>query len=133
METIRDPRWTQTVRTALASVVVASAIAGSLLASESDGPVRNLEPDTTKVVFRSVSLPVRVEHRYRMLGRVRPLLFWISREDVGGAQVTWREAADGVGYELLIGSDPERAPRRINRWGYIGEERRAPTPVCSAS
>ena len=124
MDTIRNRHRTHTIGTALACVVVAGAIAGSLVASESDGPVRNLEPDAATVVFRSVSLPVRVEHRYRMLGRVRPLLFWISRDDIGEAQVTWREAGNGVGYELLIGSDPERAPRRINRWGYIGEERK---------
>src|SRR5262249_20132590 len=26
------------------------------------------------------------------------------------------------GIELLIGSDPHRAPRQINRWGYIAED-----------
>src|SRR5215471_4536834 len=34
---------------------------------------------------------------------------------------------DGVEHEysLLIGSDPERAPRKINRWGYIDEDVKA--------
>jgi hypothetical protein len=69
-------------------------------------------------------LPVTAEHRYRMLARVRPLLFWISKDDVGGARVSWRgDDVGGTGFELLIGSDPDRAPRRINRWGYIAEER----------
>ncbi len=70
------------------------------------------------------SLPIVAEHRYRMAAKVRPLLlFWIGRENVGGAEVVWRRSQDGgVGFELLIGSDPARAPRRINRWGYIAEE-----------
>ena len=71
------------------------------------------------------SLPVLAEHRYRMLVKVRPLLFWISRDDVGGARITWRgDAAGDAGYELLIGSDPAKAPRKINRWGYIAEQSR---------
>ena len=53
-----------------------------------------------------------------MLAKVRPLLFWISKDDVGGARVSWRGDADGAfGLDLLIGSDPARAPRQINRWG----------------
>src|SRR5215470_8591019 len=68
-------------------------------------------------------LPVVSEHRYRMLAKVRPLLFWISRDDVGMAKVSWRgNDAEGFGLDLLIGSDPLRAPRKINRWGYIAEE-----------
>ena len=88
MEAIGDRHRRHAIGTALACVVVASAIAGSLLASESNEPVRNLEPDAKTAVFRSVSLPVRAAHRYRMLGRVRPLLFWISRDDVRGRMVT---------------------------------------------
>lgn len=70
------------------------------------------------------SLPVAAEHRYRMAAKIRPLLlFWIGRDNVGGARAVWRRGPDGaVGFELLIGSDPARAPRRINRWGYIAEE-----------
>ena len=68
-------------------------------------------------------LPVRSEHRYRMLAKVRPLLFWITKDDVGGARVSWRgDDAGAFGLELLIGSDPLRAPRKVNKWGYIAEE-----------
>jgi len=64
-----------------------------------------------------------IEHHYTMTARVRPLLlFWISRSGVGDATVTWRRAPGQTGHSLLIGSDPDRAPRRINRWGYIDEE-----------
>jgi len=63
------------------------------------------------------------QHHYSMTARVRPLVvFWITRSGVGDAVVTWRRGPREVGYSLLIGSDPDRAPRRINRWGYIDEE-----------
>ena len=62
-------------------------------------------------------------HHYSVSARVRPLLlFWIRCHDVGDAVVTKRRGSGQSGYTLLIGSDPERAPRRINRWGYIDEE-----------
>jgi len=60
---------------------------------------------------------------YSIAARIRPLLvFWLSRSGVGDAVVTRRTAPGEASYSLLIGSDPERAPRRINRWGYIQEE-----------
>lgn len=68
-------------------------------------------------------LPAVQEHAYQMNARIRPLLFWIRKNDVGDARITWR-AQDGAGrgYELLVGSDPLRAPRKINKWGFIREE-----------
>jgi len=63
------------------------------------------------------------QFQYSMTARVRPLLlFWISRSGVGGATVTRERTAERTCFALLIGTDPERAPRRINRWGYIEEE-----------
>jgi hypothetical protein len=70
-------------------------------------------------------LPVIKEHRYRMAAKIRPLLFWIGKDNVGGARVRWRQGeGDDRGYDLLIGSDPQRAPRKVNRWGFIQEESR---------
>jgi len=61
-------------------------------------------------------------HHYTMSVRVRPLLlFWIGRSNVGDAIVTRAATPHETRYSLLIGSDPDRAPRRINRWGYIEE------------
>jgi hypothetical protein len=61
-------------------------------------------------------------HHYMLSARVRPLvLFWIGRSNVGDAIITRAVAPQEVRYSLLIGSDPDRAPRRINRWGYIEE------------
>lgn len=57
-----------------------------------------------------------------MNARIRPLLFWIRKNNVGAARITWRGNREGAhGYELLVGSDPLKAPRKINRWGYIAE------------
>jgi hypothetical protein len=69
-------------------------------------------------------MPAVREESYVVNARVRPmLLFWISRDNIGEARITWRKGpADGRAFELLIGSDPLRAPRRINRWGFIVEE-----------
>jgi hypothetical protein len=62
-------------------------------------------------------------HHYSIAARVRPLLvFWIGRSGVGDAIVTRQLSPGEATYALLIGSDPDRAPRRINRWGYIKEE-----------
>lgn len=70
------------------------------------------------------TLPVVTEHRYRIAGKIRPLLlFWVGRDNVGSARVRWRRGERGdTGYDLLIGSDPARAPRRLNRWGFVMEE-----------
>jgi hypothetical protein len=69
-------------------------------------------------------VPVVREARYRISAAVRPLyLFWIRTDNVGGARILWRSDGDGRrGYELLIGSDPRRAPRRINHWGWERED-----------
>ena len=84
--------------------------------------------ETRAAGTRPDGLPVVAEHYYRMLAKVRPLLFWISRDNVGGARIGWLGDQEGArGFELLIGSDPARAPRKINRWGYIAEEVRGST------
>jgi len=73
----------------------------------------------------SDSPPIFKESKYRMSAAIRPLLFWIGDSDVGGARIVWRRGEDGRrGYEFLLGSDPTRAPRKINRWGFVREELR---------
>jgi hypothetical protein len=72
----------------------------------------------------SGALPVLRLHRYKMAGRVRPLLFWIGRDDVGMGEIVWRGAEGALAYELLIGTDAAKAPRGINRWGFILEDSR---------
>jgi hypothetical protein len=64
------------------------------------------------------------ERQYRMAGRIRPLLFWISSENVGGGTLRWKSDGGATAYEILIGTDPARAPKGLNRWGYLAEETR---------
>jgi hypothetical protein len=61
---------------------------------------------------------------YIMTGRVRLLLFWAGADDVGGGYI--RRAAppnapSSKMFQLVIGSDPAKAPRAINRWGAAWE------------
>jgi hypothetical protein len=75
----------------------------------------------------TASLAAGEHHHYTMNARVRPLLvFWISKSNVGDAMTLRRQEGNEAQYSLLIGSDPERAPRRINRWGYIDENLSGP-------
>jgi hypothetical protein len=47
----------------------------------------------------------------------------VGRDNVGDALFTWRQDPSGRrAYQLLVGSDPVRTPRQINRWGFIAEE-----------
>lgn len=67
-------------------------------------------------------LPIIKAYRYAMTGRIRPLLFWISRDGVGHGQIVWRADTQGAtAIELFVSSDPARAPRGIDRWGYLIE------------
>jgi hypothetical protein len=69
-------------------------------------------------------LPVAREHTYRMAGKIRLLLLWVGRDDVGSGVIRWRGAGDETAIELLIGSDPARAPGQLNKWGYLVEAMR---------
>jgi hypothetical protein len=70
----------------------------------------------------ALSLTNGQRHHYTIGARVRPLLFWIGKDDVGDAVLARKRDSDAASYALLIGSDPERTPRGINRWGYLAEE-----------
>jgi hypothetical protein len=74
--------------------------------------------------FPARRLGVLADRRYTMHAGIRPLyLFWIRRDNVGSARVWWRQAEDGSrGFEMIVGSDPKRAPRKVNKWGYFSEE-----------
>lgn len=96
-------------------LAVAVAAAGSIAA----GAAR--QPPPTAACERTFQASCTT-HRYTLAARVRPLLFWISKDNVGEAHLTWLVGEDGKrGYRLLIGSDPTRAPRKVNRWGYVTE------------
>lgn len=99
-------------------------VAGLTLVAANALTVRSAEPVASgPAAIPGAALPVEKTHIYAMSGKIRPLLFWIGRDHVGMARIVWRRGADGArAYELLIGTDPASAPRRLNRWGYIAEE-----------
>jgi len=110
-------------------LVVASTLASCVFtgvpatARTGTRPVDSTAPD----VVPGAQLPAARVRHYRMSGAVRPLLFWIGRDDIGLARITWRRGSNGTyGYELLVGTDPALAPRSLNRWGYIAEEALGP-------
>ncbi len=61
------------------------------------------------------------EYLYRIIGKVRFLFFWLGADDVGGARIAWRGDDRDRAVSLLIGSEPQRAPRKVNEWGYVRE------------
>jgi hypothetical protein len=100
------------------------ALAGVLAGSRFTGIAQRVDASAAAPKAVGGPSPSGVsEHRYRIIGKVRMLLFWISSDDdVGGARVAWQhDGSDCATISLLIGSDPARAPRRINEWGYIRE------------
>ena len=97
----------------LLSAVWVSVGAASHAPAQRHGPSTLPAPD---------DLPIAAEYHYRLSGSARPFLFWITRDNVGSGRMTWRRAANGtLSLELLMGSDPARAPFKTNRWGYIRE------------
>jgi len=105
----RHHRWPAVALAALLSVL-------ALPATSVTAPSANGAADGVRIEGRNA------EHRYRIVGKVRLLLVWVSADDVGGARLTWRGGDSSQSVALLIGSDPQRAPRGVNEWGYIREE-----------
>jgi hypothetical protein len=68
----------------------------------------------------SVQPRVDAEYDYVMTARVRLLLFWVNKDDVGGGYIRRGASpndAQSQVIQLLMGSDPAKTPRAINRWG----------------
>ena len=114
------------MRTAILTAALAGLIAGATAGAPQGAP-RTGDPPALPAAgaVPGAGLPIVKSHAYVMAGAVRPILFWMGRDDIGLARIVWRaDAAGPRGYELLVGTDPARAPRAINRWGYISEETR---------
>ena len=106
----------------LAVLVLAVGVAPLLATTKpATAPTEPALTESASVPGQALSI-VRA-HRYRMAGRIRPLLFWIGRDEVGFARIVWRaDEMGGRAFEFLVGTDPAVAPRRLNRWGYIAEQ-----------
>jgi len=63
---------------------------------------------------------VESDYQYVMTCKLRLLLFWAGRDDVGGGYVRIGKASGDdrqTMIQILFGSDPARTPFSINRWG----------------
>ena len=98
---------------------IAIAVTSELVGA---GSTRSAPGVPTEIPGRD--LPVVREHTYRMAGKIRLVMIWVGRDDVGSGVIRWRGAGDDKAIELLIGSDPKRAPGQLNKWGYLVEEMR---------
>ncbi len=104
----------------VARILAAGGLAGALvvgaLAQPAPAPQAAPgvpDPSLQVAALLQGKLPVVAEHRYRIAGKIRPLLFWIGKDSVGGARLRWRRARrGGKGYDLLIGSDPRERRAR---------------------
>jgi hypothetical protein len=99
-----------------ATLVLLAAIVGSFCAEGVAAP--GLAAWTGSAVAETRG---DVDHLYRITGKVRFLLFWVGADDVGSARIAWRGGDRDRSVSLLIGSEPQRAPRQVNEWGYIRE------------
>ncbi len=71
------------------------------------------------VAWIRASNKIVAQYDYRMSVKIRILVFWISRDDVGGGYIRRLEAPDDPrlkSLEVLFGSDPKKAGG-VNRWG----------------
>src|SRR5678816_908676 len=62
----------------------------------------------------------KVQYNYVMTGRVRLVLFWVRADDVGGGYIRRSYGTSDPDVritQVLFGSDPAKAPRKINHWG----------------
>jgi hypothetical protein len=111
----------------LALVPAACVLTSTVLADVNPPRVVAAGSAWTDDLLPGERLRTHMVRRYTMSGRIRPLLFWFGRDNIGLARVVWRRDEQGArGYELLVGTDPARAPRSLNRWGYVAEEASGP-------
>ena len=104
------------MRTTLTTAALACALIGGRPAAE------DARPDPVTPAPAILAGTGVEEHRYTIVGRVRLLLFWTGHDGLGGARMVRRRDAHGTTLMFLVGSDPDRAPRRVNQWSYVREE-----------
>jgi hypothetical protein len=77
-----------------------------------------------------------VQYDYIMTVRLRLLFFWASKDDVGSGYIRRGVSPDDPReefFQVLFGSDPDKAPRAINRWGAGTEVAWHKDPVSAQS
>jgi hypothetical protein len=113
------------MRIPAAALVMLATVAGLGARPTTFTPDASADNSTSELVpveLPGQRLPVVAEHTYRMAGKIRVLLLWVGRDDVGSGVIKWRGNGDHKAFEVLIGSDPQKAPSQLNKWGLIAEE-----------
>ncbi len=85
-----------------------------------------------------VRSPLRssVEYDYIMTARVHLIFFWVGKDDIGGGYIRRGISSQDPRaefFQVLFGSDPQKAPRAVNRWGAGTEVAWHKEPVSSTS
>ena len=114
------------IRFAAALMIGAFSVALACVASVGDGAPspQALAALRTAVEWSRAGKTVSGSYEYTMTARARLLFFWVTRDDVGSGTIRRGPVPEDPQRELislLIGSDPAKAPRRINRWGAAQE------------
>ncbi len=89
---------------------------------QSEGDLRREVEEAANLV--STTPRDAVQKDYVVAAAVRLLLFWVSRDDVGQGYIrigTHPEDPASEVVQLLMGSDPSKAPLRLNNWGAATE------------
>jgi hypothetical protein len=95
-------------------------LAGTCFALPSAPEVADRAAINEAVNWIRTTARIRAEYDYIMTCRLRLLIFWAGRDDLGGGYIKISQTDDDPGLrmiQLLFGSDPAKAPRAINRWG----------------
>jgi hypothetical protein len=96
----------------------------SVLLPASSSPLADREPIHEALRWVQNAPHQYVQYDYVMTARLRLLFFWASKDAVGGGYIRRGVSAEDPRREfiqVLFGSDPDRAPRAINRWGAATE------------
>jgi hypothetical protein len=123
-------RWKQgsgrrTAAHRAAGFIVAAALSFASSRGQTPETVRQMEGELLQAAAW-VSAPSHTTRtcNYIVTGSVHLLFFWVSRDDVGQGYINFGRTEGARPMErinLVMGSDPAKAPLGINRWGAAAE------------
>jgi hypothetical protein len=100
--------------------ILGLAVTSFSLLSAASSSTSDRQPITEALEWLRATPQHVVQYNYGMSARVRLLLFWAGKDDVGGGYIRRGVSAEDPRkefFQVLFGSDPAKAPRAINRWG----------------
>jgi hypothetical protein len=118
----------------LTAIAIFLFLVFSILLPASSSPSADHQPIDEALQWVRHSPAHMAQYDYIMTARVRLLFFWAGKDDVGGGYIRRATSTEDSHLEfiqVLFGSDPEKAPRAINRWGAGTEVSWHKDPVSS--